>query len=313
VVLDGPGGQEQLGTDLPIGQPVAGQPRDLGLLSGQLVAARCGGAPTGGLAGGPQLAAGPFGECLHADRVEHGVRGAQLLARLGPAALTAQPLAVQQVRASQLGPKLRAAQPVNRLAIPVLSIRAVADQRPAARVDPGPPVGLPDAGGLGQPAERGGGHLALPGPAGRLDQFGQRLPQAVFDGWQDQVATNRARFYRDLPAGPFYGYNRPGAEASEAIIENWWRQAMTGGAKAHYDGIAAFSQTDFTADLTQITVPVLVMHGDDDQVVPYADSGPRTAALVKNGTLKTYNGYSHGMPTTHADVINADLLAWLQA
>jgi non-heme chloroperoxidase len=138
------------------------------------------------------------------------------------------------------------------------------------------------------------------------------LPKSVFDGWQDQVATNRTRFYRDLPAGPFYGYNRPGAQPSEAIIENWWRQGMMGGAKAHYDGIVAFSQTDFTDDLKQISVPVLVMHGDDDQVVPYADSGPLSAKLVKNGTLKTYHGYPHGMPTTHADVINADLLAWLQ-
>ena len=122
------------------------------------------------------------------------------------------------------------------------------------------------------------------------------LPKEVFDGWQDQVATNRTRFYRDLPAGPFYGFNRPGAEASEAIIENWWRQGMMGGAKAHYDGIVAF-QTDFTEDLKQISVPVLVMHGDDDQVVPYADSGPLTARLVKNGTLKTYHGFPHGMPT----------------
>jgi non-heme chloroperoxidase len=138
------------------------------------------------------------------------------------------------------------------------------------------------------------------------------LPKAVFDGLQEQVATNRARFYRDFASGPFYGYNRPGVEASEAIIENWWRQGMMGGAKAHYDGIVAFSQTDFTADLKNISVPVLVMHGDADQVVPYADSGPLTAELVQNGTLKTYHGYPHGMPTIHADVINADLLAWLQ-
>ena len=131
-------------------------------------------------------------------------------------------------------------------------------------------------------------------------------------GCRTRSPTNRAAFYRDLPAGPFYGYNRPGAKPSEAIIENWWRQGMMGGAKAHYDGIVAFSQTDFTEDLKKITVPVLVMHGDDDQVVPYADSGPLSAKLVKNGTLKTYHGYPHGMPTTHADVINADLLAWLQ-
>ena len=138
------------------------------------------------------------------------------------------------------------------------------------------------------------------------------LPKEVFDGLQAQVATRRSEFYREFASGPFYNYNRPGAEASEAIIDNWWRQGMMGGAKAHYDGIVAFSQTDFTDDLKQISVPVLVMHGDDDQVVPYADSGPLSAKLVQNGTLKTYHGYPHGMPTTHAATINADLLAWLQ-
>ena len=139
------------------------------------------------------------------------------------------------------------------------------------------------------------------------------LPKSVFDGFQDQVATRRSPFYRDLAAGPFYGFNRPGAKPVEAIIENWWRQGMTGGAKAHYDGIVAFSQTDFTEDLKKITVPVLVMHGEDDQIVPYADSGPLSAKLVKNGTLKTYQGFPHGMPTTQAATINADLLAWLKA
>src|SRR5580765_3467762 len=139
------------------------------------------------------------------------------------------------------------------------------------------------------------------------------LPKSVFDGWQEQVATNRTGFYRDLPTGPFYGYNRPGAQPSEAIIENWWRQGMMGGAKAHYDGIVAFSQTDFTEDLKKITVPVLVMHGDDDQIAPYADSGPLSAKLVRNGTLKTYHGFPHGMPTTQAETINADLLAFLQS
>jgi non-heme chloroperoxidase len=138
------------------------------------------------------------------------------------------------------------------------------------------------------------------------------LPKAVFDGFQAQVATNRAQFYIDLPAGPFYGYNRPGAKAVQGVIENWWRQGMMGGAKAHYDGIVAFSQTDFTEDLKKITVPVFVMHGDDDQIVPYADAGPLSAKLVKNGTLKTYHGYPHGMPTTNADVINADLLAFIK-
>ena len=139
------------------------------------------------------------------------------------------------------------------------------------------------------------------------------LPKEVFDGFQVQVATNRSGFYRDLASGPFYGFNRPGAQPSEAIIENWWRQGMMGGAKAHYDGIVAFSQTDFTEDLKKITVPVLVMHGDDDQIVPYADSGPLSAKLVRNGTLKTYHGFPHGMPTTQAETINADLLAFLQS
>jgi non-heme chloroperoxidase len=139
------------------------------------------------------------------------------------------------------------------------------------------------------------------------------LPKSVFDGLQEQVATNRTNFYRDLPATAFYGFNRPGVEPQEALIQNRWRQGMMGGAKAHYDGIVAFSQTDFTEDLTKISVPVLVMHGDDDQVVPYADSGPLSAELVQHGTLKTYAGFPHGMPTTEAATINADLLSFLQA
>jgi non-heme chloroperoxidase len=138
------------------------------------------------------------------------------------------------------------------------------------------------------------------------------LPKEVFDGIQQQVATNRAQFYRDLPATAFYGFNRPGAKPQEGIIQNWWRQGMMGGAKAHYDGVVAFSQTDFTEDLKKITLPVLVQHGDDDQVVPYADSGPLSARLLKNGTLKTYKGFPHGMPTTQADVINADILAFIK-
>jgi len=139
------------------------------------------------------------------------------------------------------------------------------------------------------------------------------LPKSVFDGFQAQVASNRAQFYRDVPTGPFYGYNRPGAKPSEGIIGNWWRQGMIGSAKAHYDGIVAFSQTDFTEDLKGITQPVLVMHGDDDQIVPYENAGPLSAKLLPNGTLKTYKGYPHGMPTTHADVINADLLAFIRS
>jgi non-heme chloroperoxidase len=139
------------------------------------------------------------------------------------------------------------------------------------------------------------------------------LPKDVFDGLQAQLAANRAQFYRDLPEGPFYGYNRPGARKSEGVIANWWRQGMMGGAKAHYDGIVAFSQTDFTDDLKKITVPMLVMHGDDDQIVPYADAGVLTAKLVKNSILKIYKGFPHGMPTTEADTINADLLAFIKS
>lgn len=138
------------------------------------------------------------------------------------------------------------------------------------------------------------------------------LPKEVFDGLQAQLAANRAQFYYDIPAGPFYGFNRPGAAPSQGLIWNWWHQGMMGGAKAHYDGIVAFSQTDFTEDLRKITVPVLVMHGDDDQIVPYEDSGPLSAKLLKNGTLKTYKGFPHGMPTTHADIINTDLLAFIE-
>jgi non-heme chloroperoxidase len=139
------------------------------------------------------------------------------------------------------------------------------------------------------------------------------LPKSVFDHFQEQVATNRAQFYRELPDGPFYGYNRAGAKPEESIIQNWWRQAMMGGAKAQYDGVVAFSQTDFSEDLKKISVPVFVMHGDDDQIVPYADAGPLSAKLVQNGTLKTYHGFPHGMPTTNADVINADLLAFFKS
>jgi non-heme chloroperoxidase len=139
------------------------------------------------------------------------------------------------------------------------------------------------------------------------------LPRAVFDDLQAQLAANRSKFYRDLPEGPFYGFNRPGVKAVEATIANWWRQGMMGGAKAHYDGIIAFSQTDFTDDLKKITVPVLVMHSEDDQIVPYAASGPQSAKLLKNGRLITYKDFPHGMPTTQADTINADLLAFIKS
>jgi non-heme chloroperoxidase len=135
----------------------------------------------------------------------------------------------------------------------------------------------------------------------------------VFDGLRAALAVNRAAFYRDFAAGPFYGFNRPGAKAVPAVIDNWWRQGMMGGAKAHYDGIKAFSETDFTDDLKAIDVPTLVMHGDDDQIVPIADSAPLSAKLLKHGTLKIYKGFPHGMLTTNADVLNRDLLAFFRS
>jgi non-heme chloroperoxidase len=139
------------------------------------------------------------------------------------------------------------------------------------------------------------------------------LPLEVFDGFRAALAANRAQFYVDVPTGPFYGFNRPGAKISQGVINNWWRQGMIGGAKAHYDCIKAFSETDFTDDLKAIDVPVLVLHGDDDQIVPYADAGVLSAKLLKNGTLKIYPGYPHGMLTTHADVLNPDLLAFVKS
>ncbi len=137
-------------------------------------------------------------------------------------------------------------------------------------------------------------------------------PIGVFDDLRKQLAANRAEFYRAFASGPFYGYNRPGAKASPAVIDNWWRQGMMGGAKAHYDGIKAFSETDFTEDLKAIDVPTLVLHGDDDQVVPITDSALLSVTLLRNGALKVYDKFPHGMCTTHADVINADLLAFVQ-
>jgi non-heme chloroperoxidase len=138
-------------------------------------------------------------------------------------------------------------------------------------------------------------------------------PLEVFDGFRAALAANRAQFFLDVPSGPFYGFNRPGAKVSQGVIENWWRQGMMGGAKAHYDCIKAFSETDFTEDLKAITVPVLIMHGDDDQIVPIADSALLSAKLVKNGTLKVYPGLPHGMCTTHPEVINPDLLSFFKA
>jgi non-heme chloroperoxidase len=139
------------------------------------------------------------------------------------------------------------------------------------------------------------------------------LPKSVFDDFQAQLAANRSNFYWSVASGPFYGYNRPGAEPSQPIIWNWWRQGMTGGAKAHYDGIVAFSQTNFTEELKRITVPALVMHGDDDQIVPYEDAGVLSAKLLPNSTLKIYPGFPHGMPTTEAETINADLLTFIRS
>ena len=138
------------------------------------------------------------------------------------------------------------------------------------------------------------------------------LPMSVFDGFRSALVANRAQFFLDVASGPFYGFNRPGAEVSQGVIRNWWRQGMEGGAAAHYDCIKAFSETDFTEDLKAIAVPTLVMHGDDDQIVPYADAAPLSVGLLRHGTLKTYAGFPHGMCTTHADVINADLLAFVR-
>lgn len=138
------------------------------------------------------------------------------------------------------------------------------------------------------------------------------LPIEVFDGFRAALVANRAQFYRDVPAGPFYGFNREGAKVSQEAVDNWWRQGMMGGAKAHYDCIEAFSETDFTEDLRKIDVPVLIMHGDDDQIVPIADSALLAAELVKHGTLKVYKGLPHGMCTTHPEIINPDLLAFIQ-
>jgi non-heme chloroperoxidase len=147
----------------------------------------------------------------------------------------------------------------------------------------------------------------------KTDANPEGLPKSVFDDLQAQLAANRSKFYRDLPEGPFYGFNRPGVKSVEATIANWWRQGMMGGAKAHYDGIVAFSQTDFVEDLKKITIPVLVMHSEDDQIVPYVAAGPKSAKLLKNGTLITYKDFPHGMPTTQAERINADLLAFLKS
>ena len=153
---------------------------------------------------------------------------------------------------------------------------------------------------------------AVPPVMVKSDRNPGGLPLEVFDGFRTALAANRAQFYLDVPSGPFYGFNRPGAKFSEGAVHNWWRQGMMGGAIAHYECIKAFSETDFTEDLRQIEVPVLFMHGDDDQVVPIADSAELAVKLVRNGTLKVYPGLPHGMCTTHPEIINPDLLAFIK-
>jgi len=146
----------------------------------------------------------------------------------------------------------------------------------------------------------------------KTDRYPGGLPIEVFDGLRAGLAANRAQFFHDVAAGPFYGFNRDGAKVQEAVIDNWWRQGMMGSAKAHYEGIKAFSETDQTNDLKAITVPTLVLHGDDDQVVPYKNAGVLQAEILPSATLKIYAGFSHGMLTVNADMINPDLLAFVQ-
>ena len=154
---------------------------------------------------------------------------------------------------------------------------------------------------------------AIPPIMVKTEAYPGGLPIEVFDGFRSALAANRAQFFRDVPAGPFYGFNRPDAKVYPAVVDNWWRQGMMGSAKAHYDGIKAFSETDQTEDLKKITVPTLVMHGADDQIVPIAASAELSVKLLKNGTLKVYEGFSHGMLTVNADVINPDLLAFVKS
>jgi len=153
---------------------------------------------------------------------------------------------------------------------------------------------------------------AVPPIMVKTERYPGGLPIEVFDGLRAALAADRASFYRDLPAGPFYGFNRDGAEAKPAVVDNWWRQGMMGSAQAHYEGIKAFSETDQTDDLRAITVPTLVLHGDDDQIVPYRNAGLLSAELLPQATLKIYPGYSHGMLTVNHEVLNADLLAFVR-
>jgi len=168
----------------------------------------------------------------------------------------------------------------------------------------------------GQPAGRVAKAVlvsAVPPIMLKTEAYPNGLPIEVFDGLRSALAANRAQFFRDLPAGPFYGFNRPGVETIEGTVDNWWRQGMMGSALAHYEGIKAFSETDQTEDLKTITVPTLVLHGEDDQIVPYKNAGVLQAEILPNATLKTYSGFSHGMLTVNADVLNADILAFIQA
>lgn len=151
---------------------------------------------------------------------------------------------------------------------------------------------------------------AVPPVMVQSDKNPDGIPLEVFDGFRTALVANRAQFFLDVASGPFYGFNREGATVSQGLIGNWWRQGMAGGAKAHYDCIAAFSETDFTEDLTALNVPVLFMHGEDDQIVPIGNSAHKAIKLVRDGTLRTYPGLSHGLFATHPDVVNPDLLAF---
>jgi pimeloyl-ACP methyl ester carboxylesterase len=169
---------------------------------------------------------------------------------------------------------------------------------------------------FGQPARRVSKAVlvsAVPPIMAKTEAYPGGLPVSVFDGFRAGLAANRAQFFRDVPAGPFYGFNRDGATVQEGVVQNWWRQGMMGSAQAHYDGIKAFSETDQTADLKAISVPTLVLHGEDDQIVPIDNAGRLSSKLVQNGTLKTYPGYSHGMLTVNHDVLNKDILAFIKS
>lgn len=168
----------------------------------------------------------------------------------------------------------------------------------------------------GQPSGRAAKAVlvgAVPPLMLRTEANPEGLPMEVFDGFRTALATNRAQFFRDVPGGPFYGFNRDDVNQQEAVIQNWWRQGMMGSVKAHYEGIKAFSETDQTEDLKSITIPTLVLHGEDDQIVPIADSALKSVELLAHGTLKTYPGFSHGMLTVNAEILNADLLAFVES